>query len=141
MQRVAADRPGAHEESQRSLLIASPPWMCSYQTMPGERSQPMANCCRLSFTATVLAVVPVVAVASHLVFFPLFAATGAAGEAVSKMFLCTLLGLPLAVLLGLAAIVRHAIAPRRPPGLALAVFAVLLASVELALFLWLVAQY
>ncbi|MBZ5709493.1 hypothetical protein [Nannocystis pusilla] len=95
----------------------------------------------MSFTATVLAVVPIVAVASHLVFLPLFAATGEAGEAVSKMFMCTLLGVPLAVLLGLAAMLRHAIRPRRRPGLGLAVFATLLASAELALLVWLAAQY
>ncbi|MDC0673364.1 hypothetical protein [Nannocystis radixulma] len=95
----------------------------------------------MSFTATVLAVVPVLAVASHIVFFPLFAATGEVGEVLSKMFLCTLLGLPLAVLLGLAAMLRHAIAPRRRPGLGLALFATLLASGELALFVWVAAQY
>jgi hypothetical protein len=109
--------------------------------MSGERSQPMAKYCRLSFTATVLAVVPVVAVALHLVFLPLFAGTGVVGEVVSKMILCTLLGVPLAVPLGLAAILRHAIGSRRRPGLGLALFATLLACAELAAFVWLAAQY
>ncbi|MDC0673361.1 hypothetical protein [Nannocystis radixulma] len=93
--------------------------------------EPMTKWCRLSLAAAVLAVVPLVAVTIRLALNDLFTGAGVLGDVVSSLVELTLLCVPLALPLGLAAIWRHATGPRRP-GLVLALLATVVAGAELA---------
>jgi len=90
----------------------------------------IAQRCRLSTAAAVLAVVPLLALAARIAVDSVIDRSGVLADVVSTLFELTLLCVPLALPLGLAATWRHTSGPRRP-GLALALLGTLLAGAEL----------
>ncbi|WAS93381.1 hypothetical protein [Nannocystis punicea] len=90
---------------------------------------------RLSTASAVLAVIPLLA-AVGLLYLPdgLVRGNGLAGDIVWSLFELTLLCVPLALPMGMAAISRHLDDPARP-GLGLALLGTLLSGAELLLLI------
>ncbi|WP_434421792.1 hypothetical protein [Nannocystis pusilla] len=101
--------------------------------MPADPSPP-AQRSRLSTASAVLAVMPLLALGLRLLLDDRVGSTGLVANIASSLFELSLLCVPLALPMGLAASWRHLSGPPRP-GVALALLATLLSGAELLLLI------
>ncbi|PCC70386.1 hypothetical protein SAMN02745121_07947 [Nannocystis exedens] len=102
--------------------------MSADSSPPGKRS-------RLSIASAVLAVIPLLALGLRLLVDPFVRGTGLAADIASSLLELSLLCVPLALPMGLAASWRHRSGPTRP-GVALALLGTLLSGAELLLLIF-----